>query len=68
MPDMTDYELSLQALARALDTLNQVAGDLGIAAILAPPRSALATDAFVLADAVDAELAAVLATLERHGR
>lgn len=42
------------------------AGELSIAAILAPPRTGPATDADVLADALDAEVAAVLATLRRH--
>ena len=64
---VTDRTLSLQALERAHEALHQVLGDLSVAVILAPPRSALATDADVLADAIEAEQAAVLAAIERHG-
>ena len=63
---MTDHELSVQALERAHAALAQAADDANIAAILAPPRSALSCDANVLADALDAEQTAFLATIERY--
>jgi hypothetical protein len=57
--------LSLQALQRVRRTA-QSAGDVTVAAILAPPRSALAGDTNVLADALDFEQAALLATIETY--
>jgi hypothetical protein len=59
--------LVLQALDRAVDALDDAAADLTVAAVLAPHRGALMSDALVLAEAVEAERAAVLATLLRHG-
>ena len=58
--------MSLLALQRAYEALALAACDMDVAAILAPPRSALAMDTNVLADALDAEQAALLATIERH--
>jgi hypothetical protein len=64
---VTDRALSIEALARALDALTIAAGELSVAAILAPPGTDLATDTDVLADAVEAEVAAVLTTVLGYG-
>jgi hypothetical protein len=63
---MTDRTLNLVALEHAYEALALAAGDMNVAAILAPPRSALVSDANVLADALDAEQAALLAAVERY--
>ena len=62
----TDRSLSLQALQRAYEALAEAAGEANVAAILAPPHGALAGDTNVLADALDAEQVALLATIVRH--
>ena len=63
---MTERTLSLVALQRAYEALALAAADMNVAAILAPPGSALASDANMLADALDAEQAALPATIERY--
>ena len=63
---MTDDELISTALERACDSLNLAASELTVAMLLAPRRSALANDAYLLAEAVEAEVAAVRCTMRRR--
>jgi len=62
---MTDYTLAFDALASAVDALNDAAADLAVATTMAT-CPILASDANVLAEAIEVELLAVLAVLERH--
>lgn len=55
----------LGAFDRAADALSEAASELTLAMLVAGD-TALGTDAYVLAEAVDAELAAVAATRLRH--
>ncbi len=64
---MTDYTLALDTLASAVDALKDAAADLSLATAMAPCTS-LASDANVLAEAVERELLSVVAVLERHAR
>lgn len=59
-----DDALALESLVGACESLHDAAADLAIAASLARSPS-LATDAHVLAAAVEGELDAVLATFRR---
>ena len=63
---MDDDELVEEALERAVEALERAACALTVAVILAPRRSALAHDAYLLAEAVEAEIAAVRCTLLRR--
>jgi hypothetical protein len=58
--------LARDALAEAFESLNRAAAELTVAALVAPAGSALACDACLLADVVEAEAAAVLVTLQRR--
>lgn len=64
---MTNDTLAVDALAGAVDALKDAAADLTVATALAPCPS-LASDATVLAEAIELELLAVLAVLARHAR
>ena len=61
-----DDELVLEALEHAIEALERAACALTVATMLAPRRSALAHDAYVLAEAVEAEIAAVRCTMLRR--
>jgi hypothetical protein len=67
-PGINDHSLMGAALQRAFDALNDAATDLTIAGVLAPRRNPLATESLILAEAVESEVAAVLAVLQRHVR
>jgi hypothetical protein len=61
---MTSYTLSVCALDRAYDALNQAANALTVA-MLTSPSSALGMDACILAEAIEREAAAVAAAIVR---
>ena len=63
---MDDVELVQEALGRAVEALESAACALTVAVMLAPRQSALAHDAYVLAAAVEAEIAAVRCTMLRR--
>ena len=63
---MTNDDLIRAALECAYASLNLAASELTVAMLLAPRRSALANDAYLLAEAVEAEVAAVECTLRRR--
>lgn len=62
---MTARIIVAESVVRAFESLNDAAADLTVAAMFAtnPP---LASDARILAEAVEREMAAVLAMLHRH--
>lgn len=66
MQGMDDGELVQDALEHAVEALERAACALTVATMLAPRRSALAHDTYVLADAVEAEVAAVRCTMLRR--
>ena len=63
---MDDVERVQEALEHAVEALERAACALTVATMLAPRQSALAHDAYVLAEAVEAEIAAVRCTLLRR--
>jgi hypothetical protein len=67
MNGMSHHTPILQAFDRAAEALSEAATELTLA-LLAAGRTPLGNDAYVLAEAIDAELAAVAATRLRHTR
>ena len=63
---MNDDELVHEALEQTAEALERAACALTVATMLAPRQSALAHDAYVLAEAVEGELAAVRCTMLRR--
>ena len=63
---MDDVDLVQEALAHAVEAIERAACALTVATMLAPRQSALARDAYVLAEAVEAEIAAVRCTMSRR--
>ena len=66
MQGMDDDELVQDALEHVVEALERAACALTVATMLAPRRSALAHDNYVLTDAVEAEIAAVRCTMVRR--
>ena len=66
METIDDDELVQDAFKHAVEALERAACALTVATMLAPRRSALAHDAYVLAEAVEAEIAAVRGTMLRR--
>lgn len=64
---METHDLTCELLSDALAALQAAAGDLILAAVMAPPGGALAMDARVLALAVEREAEALDAVLARCG-
>lgn len=63
---MTARIIVAESVVRAFECLNDAAADLTVAATFATTNPALANDARILAEAVEREMAAVLAMLHRH--
>jgi hypothetical protein len=59
--------LARDALAEAYASLSHAAGELTVVVLAAPPAGPFGYDAYVLAEAVEARVEAVLVTLARDG-
>ena len=68
MEGLDDGELVQDALEHAIEALERAACALTVATMLAPRRGALAHDAYVPAEAMEGEIAAVRCTLLRRCR